>query len=384
MAAGLGAKTPERQIRVDRRLPCILCRTNSGKPDSCSFGRSGCSHCFNTASARRISPGDPLRAMARAHFRRGLRATCGASAAAAIARDTSAWRRWWRRGQRRRGRSSRGARRRPAAGPVDHPDSAHVWLTGTGLTHLGSAEGRDKMHRAAAAGEDADRLLCGCSSKVSRAASRRPASRRPAPSGSLTRRRTHIAGPGDERLTIRRTSRRTAARSPSSPGIYLIGPDACAAARVLPCQRVQRPRDRAPQLSVAGSLQAPPGRSRGRAPLVANAVRRSRRQPDPPWGRGDLERSRSCPARPIWRTACESVCQPECAEARERGSRVRRRLLVAAGAPAIPMIHFLRSANAVVQDDGSPYAAVGRVRDVCRAPSPMPALAQPAGARRCA
>lgn len=34
--------------------------------------------------------------------------------------------------------------------PIDHPDSAHVYLTGTGLTHLGSAQGRDKMHKAAA------------------------------------------------------------------------------------------------------------------------------------------------------------------------------------------------------------------------------------------
>jgi hypothetical protein len=34
--------------------------------------------------------------------------------------------------------------------PIDHPDSAHIYLTGTGLTHLGSAEGRDKMHRKAA------------------------------------------------------------------------------------------------------------------------------------------------------------------------------------------------------------------------------------------
>ncbi len=33
--------------------------------------------------------------------------------------------------------------------PVDHADPAHLLLTGTGLTHLGSAEGRDKMHRAA-------------------------------------------------------------------------------------------------------------------------------------------------------------------------------------------------------------------------------------------
>ena len=32
--------------------------------------------------------------------------------------------------------------------PIDHPDTAHLFLTGTGLTHLGSAEGRDKMHRA--------------------------------------------------------------------------------------------------------------------------------------------------------------------------------------------------------------------------------------------
>lgn len=32
--------------------------------------------------------------------------------------------------------------------PIDHPDPAHVLLSGTGLTHLGSAEQRDRMHRA--------------------------------------------------------------------------------------------------------------------------------------------------------------------------------------------------------------------------------------------
>ena len=31
--------------------------------------------------------------------------------------------------------------------PIDHKDPAHVFVTGTGLTHLGSAEGRDAMHR---------------------------------------------------------------------------------------------------------------------------------------------------------------------------------------------------------------------------------------------
>ena len=34
--------------------------------------------------------------------------------------------------------------------PIDHDDPAHLMLAGTGLTHLGSAEGRDKMHRDAA------------------------------------------------------------------------------------------------------------------------------------------------------------------------------------------------------------------------------------------
>ena len=31
--------------------------------------------------------------------------------------------------------------------PIDHPDPAHLLVTGTGLTHLGSAESRDKMHK---------------------------------------------------------------------------------------------------------------------------------------------------------------------------------------------------------------------------------------------
>jgi hypothetical protein len=42
--------------------------------------------------------------------------------------------------------------------PIDHPDSAHCHMTGTGLTHLGSAEGRDKMHKAAAGGTLTDSM----------------------------------------------------------------------------------------------------------------------------------------------------------------------------------------------------------------------------------
>jgi len=33
--------------------------------------------------------------------------------------------------------------------PLDHPDPAHMLVTGTGLTHLGSAAARDKMHQQA-------------------------------------------------------------------------------------------------------------------------------------------------------------------------------------------------------------------------------------------
>lgn len=42
--------------------------------------------------------------------------------------------------------------------PIDHPDSAHLHLTGTGLTHLGSAASRDKMHQAAASGTTTDSM----------------------------------------------------------------------------------------------------------------------------------------------------------------------------------------------------------------------------------
>lgn len=42
--------------------------------------------------------------------------------------------------------------------PIDHPDAAHLYVTGTGLTHLGSAEGRDKMHKAAAGGTLTDSM----------------------------------------------------------------------------------------------------------------------------------------------------------------------------------------------------------------------------------
>ncbi len=73
---------------------------------------------------RAISAGDTLEAAARA---------CGMGASVDIAAELAAGR---------------------LLAPIDHEDPAHLLRTGTGLTHLGSAEGRDKMHKAAAAGEN--------------------------------------------------------------------------------------------------------------------------------------------------------------------------------------------------------------------------------------
>ena len=42
--------------------------------------------------------------------------------------------------------------------PINHPDQARLWLTGTGLTHLGSAEARDRMHAKAQASDASDSL----------------------------------------------------------------------------------------------------------------------------------------------------------------------------------------------------------------------------------
>ncbi|WP_271299492.1 AraD1 family protein [Sphingomonas sp. CV7422] len=41
---------------------------------------------------------------------------------------------------------------------IDHDDNARLMLAGTGLTHLGSAAGRDAMHKAAAAGTQTDSM----------------------------------------------------------------------------------------------------------------------------------------------------------------------------------------------------------------------------------
>ena len=49
-------------------------------------------------------------------------------------------------------------RRRQIMSPVDHPDPARVFLTGTGLTHLGSADARDRMHAKAHSADASDSM----------------------------------------------------------------------------------------------------------------------------------------------------------------------------------------------------------------------------------
>ena len=58
--------------------------------------------------------------------------------------------------------AKRGRKARPAAllaagklvSPIEHPDPAHVVVTGTGLTHLGSAATRDAMHQKVAEADE--------------------------------------------------------------------------------------------------------------------------------------------------------------------------------------------------------------------------------------
>ena len=105
-----------------------------------------CFVCLSFAAATAAAP-SPQRSTAKA---------ASSAALASVARPRPC---------RHRGRARRSRRRSPPAAsatpvdlaaaladghilpPIDHPDPAHCLVTGTGLTHLGSAEGRDKMHK---------------------------------------------------------------------------------------------------------------------------------------------------------------------------------------------------------------------------------------------
>jgi len=105
--------------------------------------------------------------------------------------------------------------------PIDHDDPAHLLLTGTGLMHLGSAEGRDAMHRDAAAAVQTDSMrmfLAGVEGgkPAPGATGQQPEWFYKGDGGALV-------GPGAT-LTMPAFAR-DGGEEPELAGVYLIGPD---------------------------------------------------------------------------------------------------------------------------------------------------------------
>lgn len=106
--------------------------------------------------------------------------------------------------------------------PIDHPDPAHLVLTGTGLTHLGSAEGRDKMHReAAAAAHQTDSMRMFLEGVEGGKPGAGEVGQQP--EWFYKGNGTHLAGPG-EPLEMPGFAK-DGGEEPELAGIYLIGPD---------------------------------------------------------------------------------------------------------------------------------------------------------------
>ncbi|GGB22333.1 sugar transporter GguC [Sphingomonas metalli] len=108
------------------------------------------------------------------------------------------------------------------AAPIAHPDPAHLIMTGTGLTHLGSAEGRAKMHAAAAAPEaqtDSMRMF------LEGVEGGKPAAGQTGqqPEWFYKGDGTGTVGPGDA-LTMPAFAQ-DGGEEPELAGIYIIGPD---------------------------------------------------------------------------------------------------------------------------------------------------------------
>ena len=106
--------------------------------------------------------------------------------------------------------------------PIDHRDPAHLLVTGTGLSHLGSAEGRDKMHK-----DLADPSKLSDSMKMFRmgldAGKPAPGARGVQPEWFYKGDGSIVAGP-DTPLTSPDYAL-DGGEEPELVGIYLIGPD---------------------------------------------------------------------------------------------------------------------------------------------------------------
>ncbi|AGH49018.1 MULTISPECIES: AraD1 family protein [Sphingomonas] len=106
--------------------------------------------------------------------------------------------------------------------PIDHEDPAHLILSGTGLTHLGSAEGRDKMHREAAAAAtktDSMRMFL----EGLEGGKPAPGETGQQPEWFYKGDGSQLVGPGDA-LTMPAFAQ-DGGEEPELAGIYIIGPD---------------------------------------------------------------------------------------------------------------------------------------------------------------
>ncbi len=106
--------------------------------------------------------------------------------------------------------------------PIDHGDLAHMYLTGTGLTHLGSAEGRDKMHRDASAAvtqTDSMRMFL----EGVEGGKPAPGETGQQPEWFYKGDGSQLVGPGDP--LVMPHFAKDGGEEPELAGIYLIGPD---------------------------------------------------------------------------------------------------------------------------------------------------------------
>ena len=105
--------------------------------------------------------------------------------------------------------------------PIDHDDPAHLTMSGTGLTHLGSADARDEMHRMAAAEKQTDSMRIFLEG-VERG--------KPAPGKTGCQPEwfykgdgSQLVGPGEP--LVMRDFAQDGGEEPELAGIYLVGPD---------------------------------------------------------------------------------------------------------------------------------------------------------------
>lgn len=108
--------------------------------------------------------------------------------------------------------------------PIDHPDPAHLYVTGTGLTHLGSAATRDSMHQS---NDDADEEKLTDSMKMFRmgleGGKPKPGEHGVQPEWFYKGNGTSVVAPG---APIPSPSfAKDAGEEPEMAGIYIVGPD---------------------------------------------------------------------------------------------------------------------------------------------------------------